>query len=411
MALTHTSNSSSVLRDGDEIDSCDKNEGDLNILKKAMRVSYRFLAFCLLVMLLLPQSASQVHADGGAPNLAYVAGTSHGISVIDILQQKVTRTIAVNGDPHTILLSLDGRFLYVTQPAIGRVAVIVARTGQTYCTANLPGHPTLLALGTDTTTLYAADNDGNISAIDSTTCAIRETFEAHDRVYGLVVAGVTTGNNILSDQLWVAGTDALLLFNAKGQQLASVPIAGGPQSLCIPTGSTAYVATRQGTVVAVDLNTLHVSPPLLTGGKFGIMDYDAITLEIFVPDQQAKQIDVLSPFTIGAILPPQEPERVIRLNASPQTVAISSDGQFAFVALSGGEIAMLDIPAHRTIKTIPVGGTPHFIIIGLYPPPGNIVPLQTASSPNIILIVLFSVLAAAALLVVLWLVWRQHKKT
>ena len=378
-------------------------------MKRAIRVYYLFLAFCLLYILILPLSAPQVHADGGAPNLAYVARTS-GISVIDILQQKVTRTIAVNGDPHTILLSLDGRFLYVTQPVIGRVAVTVAKTGQTFCAAKLPGHPTLLALGTDAITLYAADNEGDINVIDSTTCAIRETFETHDQIYGLAVAGFTTGNNTLSDQLWVAGTDALLLFNEKGQQLASVPIAGGPQSLCIPTGLTAYVTTRQGTVVAVDLNTLQVSPPLLTGGKFGIMDYNAITLEVYVPDQQAKQIDILSPITLGAIQPPQEPERVIRLNASPQAVAISSDGSFAFVALSSGEVAMLDLRAHRTIKTISVGGTPHFIIIGLYPPPGNIVfPRAPASSSNIILVILFSILTAGALLVVLWLVWRRHK--
>ena len=369
-----------------------------------------FFAFCLLFILLLAPSTPRVQADGGAPNLAYVAGTSHGISVIDILQQKVTRTLTVDGDPHTILLSLDGRFLYATQPAVGRVAIIAARTGQTFCTANLPGHPTLLALGTDTITLYAADDEGNISVIDSTTCIVRETFETHDGVNGLAVVGVTTGNT-LSDQLWVAGTDALLLFNEKGQQLASVPIAGGPQSLCIPAGLIAYVTTRQGTVVAVDLNTLQVSPPLIMGGKFGIMDYDAITLEVYVPDAEAKQIDVISPFTIGSVLPPQEPERVIRLSGSPQAVAISSDGQFAFVALNGGEIAMLDLPARRTIKTIAVGGTPHFIIIGLYPPPGDVVPLQAAASPtNIIPIVLFCALAVVALLVVLWLVWRQHKQ-
>lgn len=363
-----------------------------------------------MLTLFLTLSAPQVRADGGAPNLAYIAGTSHGISVIDILQQKVTRTIAVDGDPHTILLSLDGRFLYVTQPAVRRVAVIAARTGQTFCTADLPGQPTLLALGTDTITLYAADNEGNISAIDSTTCTVRETFEAHDRVYGLAVVGVTTGNT-LSDQLWVAGTDVLLLFNEKGQQLASVPIAGGPQSLCVPTGLTAYVTTRQGTVVAVDLSTLQVSPPLLTGGRFGTMDYDAITLEVYVPDQEAKQLDVLSPITIGEVLPPQEPERVIRLNGTPQAVAISSDGQFAFVALSGGEIAMLDLSARSTVKTIAVGGTPHFIIIGLYPPPGNVVPLQAAASPlNIIPVVFFSALTLGALLVMLWLVRKQRKK-
>ncbi|HEV2582859.1 MAG TPA: hypothetical protein VGT44_18520 [Ktedonobacteraceae bacterium] len=373
-----------------------------------MHVLCRFIAFCLLLMLCLTLSASQVHADGGAPNLAYVAGTSQGISVIDILQQKVTRTIAVDGDPYTILLSLDGRFLYVTQPATGRVTVIIARTGQTFCSVDLPGHPTLLASGTDTTTLYAADNAGNIAIIDSTTCTVRKTIETHNQVNGMAVVGVISGN-ALTDQLWIAGSDALLLFNEQGQQLASVPIVGGPQSLCIPAGLTAYVTTRQGTVVAVDLGTLQVSPPLLSGGTFGTMDYDAITLEVFVPDQEAKQIDVLSPFIVSEALPPQEPERVIRLSGSPQAVAISSDGQFAFVALSRGEVEMLDLPARRAIKTITVGGTPHFIITGLYPPPGTIAPLQAVASP-LIPEVIVSALAVGALLVALWFAWRQRSK-
>src|SRR5438270_438497 len=161
---------------------CRENEGDSSTLK---RICYRFLAFCLLIIPFFTLSTSQAQADGGAPNVAYIAGTSHGISVIDILQQKVTRTLAVDGDPHTILLSLDGRFLYATQPAVGRVAIIAARTGQTFCSANLPGHPTLLALGSDTVTLYTADNEGNISVIDSMTCMVRETFETHDGVNGL----------------------------------------------------------------------------------------------------------------------------------------------------------------------------------------------------------------------------------
>ena len=57
-----------------------------------------------------------VHADGGAPNRAYIAGAAKGIGVIDLAKQKVIDHIAVAGDPHTILLSLDGRYLYVTEP-------------------------------------------------------------------------------------------------------------------------------------------------------------------------------------------------------------------------------------------------------------------------------------------------------
>ncbi len=373
-----------------------------------MRVCWCLLAFCLLLALCLIFSASEVRADGGAPNLAYVVGTAHGIAVIDILQQKVTRTIPVVGDAHTVLLSLDGRFLYVTQPATGTVTVIVARTGQIYCSVHLPGHPTYMAMGTDGITLYIASTEGNVSTIDSTTCTVLRTFETHDPLYGLAVVAVTSGNALI-DQLWIAGSNALLLYNEQGQQLASVSIAGGPQSLCVSSGLTAYVATRQGTVVAVDLSSLQVSPPLLTGGSFGTMDYNAITLEVYVPDQEADQLDVLSPFLVGQALAPQEPERVIHLNGSPQSVAISSDGQFGFVALRGGKVVMLDIPARRTIKTIDVGGTPHFIITGLYPPPGAIAPLQTALSPALQIALFVAIaLAMVALLVTLWFVWRRR---
>ena len=97
-----------------------------------------FILFCL-------PSSPKASADGGAPNLAYVAGTASGVSVIDVGQAKVTKTIAVAGDPHMILLSPDCQFLYATQTSLGRVAVINAKTGQTVCAGHLQGHPTVLA--------------------------------------------------------------------------------------------------------------------------------------------------------------------------------------------------------------------------------------------------------------------------
>src|SRR5258708_35467714 len=69
------------------------------------------------------------HADGGAPNLAYVSGTSSGVSVIDVGPAKVTKTISVAGGPHTILRSQDGRFLYVSQPSAGQESAMMANTG------------------------------------------------------------------------------------------------------------------------------------------------------------------------------------------------------------------------------------------------------------------------------------------
>src|SRR6266704_1707673 len=143
---------------------------------------YRF-CFPFMLLLLVELLSLTAHADGGAPQLAYVAGAARGISVIDIARRRVTGSIAVAGNPRTILLSPDGHALYVTQPTLGRVAVIAAKTGKTLCKASLPGQPSLLALSLDSTVLYAAgQGDTNVRALDPATCTIQRTFETHEPV-------------------------------------------------------------------------------------------------------------------------------------------------------------------------------------------------------------------------------------
>lgn len=184
------------------------------------------MSVLFLLLFLYPQ---HVYADGGAPNLAYVAGAAGGIAVFDISQQRITSTISVEGDPRMTLLSLDGRYLYVTQPALGRVAIISARSGKIICTASLPGQPTLLALGPQSGAIYAAGKNASIvRELNPTTCAVQQSFDTHSPVYGIGVGFVGSGND-LHDQLWVSGTNSLTAFNQNGKQVEDVPIEGGPQ--------------------------------------------------------------------------------------------------------------------------------------------------------------------------------------
>lgn len=330
-------------------------------------------AFLLLLSLLaiLSFSLPVAYADGGAPQLAYVAGTARGVSVIDIAQRRVTGTITVPGNPRTVLLSPDGQNLYVTQPALGRVTVLAAKTGKAICAASLPGQPSLLALSLDSSVLYAAgQGDTSVRALDPTTCAIQRTFKTSEPVYGLAIAASTAANATPStpNQLWITGDTSLTVFDATGNLLGTVPIADGPQYISIPSGFTAYVTTRQGTVVAVDLNTRKVLRTLLSGGQFGPMDYDATTGEVYVPDEQHNLLDVLTPVTINTTIQPREPARTLALSGSPQSIAITNDGQLGFVALSNGQVLMLDIPGRSIVTSVAVGGSPRFIITGLYPP-------------------------------------------
>ena len=365
---------------------------------------------CVLTLLWVCFPAS-ARADGGAPNLAYVAGTKAGISTIDISQTKVTGTFSVDGDPRTLVLSVDGRYLYIAQPTLGRVTMLAARTGQTICSANVPGQPSLLIadITPGANTLYVAGNgDSSVRAIDATNCAIKHTYQTSGHIYGLAIATISSGANATnSTQLWVAGTTAITIIDITGKQLATVPITGGPQYITMPVGTMAYVTTRQGSVDAVDIGS-HQVVPLITGGFYGPMDYDAITGDIYVPDQRNDQLVVLTPLSTGETTAPPEPNRVYKLGVAPQSVAITSDGQLGFVALSGGNVAMLDVPGRQIIDTIFVGGNPQFIITGLYPPIVGTTPQQ--ASVWVTAATIAAYVFVLALFIVPFLVFRRYTR-
>jgi DNA-binding beta-propeller fold protein YncE len=283
-----------------------------------------------------------------------------------------------------------------------------------------------MALSLDATVLYVAGpGDTSVRALNPTTCAIERTFQTHEPVNGLAVTASTAPNATPStpNQLWITGTSALTVFEVNGRLLGTVHVAGGPQNICIPGGFTAYVTTRQGTVVAVDLNTRRVLGTLLKGGQYGTMDYDAATGEVYVPDRQHNQLAVLAPVTAGAGAIPQEPVEILHVGGVPQSVAITSDGRLGFVALSNGQVVMLDVPAHSIVTSIAVGGMPHFIITGLYPPASSsaTVPQQTqttsatpASTPALpgarLFIILLAVLVLILAATAFWLFYGVIRK-
>ena len=328
---------------------------------------FRFAAIAASVALfsLLFPGAGVARADGGAPNLAYISGTTKGISVVDIQQKAVTNTFSLAGDPQTIYLSLDGRFLYVTQPQLNRVTALTARTGQSFCSASIPGQPSLLAYDQGGNTLYVAGNGADsVTAIDPGNCAIKKALKTSGPVSGLAVANIGGSNG---DQVWASIPSGVQVFDNRGL-IASLAIPGGAQYISIPPGVTVYVASKNGKLYPISLSTQQVLPPILSGGQFGPMDYDQQTDEIYVPDMLNKRVDVLNPVVSAAPPLPTEPARTIALGVTPESIAITSDGQFGFIALAGGNVAMLDVPGKEVFDTLFVGGNPHFIITGLYPP-------------------------------------------
>src|SRR6266481_1828089 len=112
------------------------------------------------------------------------------------------------------------------------VSCISAPTKQTICTASVPGQPSLLTFDPGTNILYAAGNGAStITALDSTTCAVKYTLSMNGPVYGLAMAlvGVSGPSGGSGNQLWATDTTSVAVFDSAGKLLSSIPVPGGPR--------------------------------------------------------------------------------------------------------------------------------------------------------------------------------------
>ncbi len=361
-------------------------------------------------------------ADGGAPNLAYVAGGGPGgndLVAIDISKRAVTGRVAVGGSPISVLLSTDGRYAYVAQSAKNAVAIVDARTLQVVATVPVGPAPEGMALDLSHSPnlLYVANSGSDtLSMVDPDAHKVVATVTVGKHPTGVAVAGIGSGINrpdFGDAEIYVANSDDNTVSVLSAQQrtmIANIPVPGGPLNVVVPgTGGVAYVGTRSGAVVALDLGTHKVLGMLLQrNGPVGVMDYDAVTGQIYVPDVSGDAVVVLRPASpaSGGEAPslPSEPLRTYSFSGSPVAAAITFDGAYGFVAeQSSGTVTMLDVSAHTTLATVSVGGSPHSIITGSYPPLAG---RQAAAIATLVAPFVF----VAALIVLLLVVVRSSRK-
>ncbi len=389
-----------------------------NRIKKVGILLAATLAIALLASATALRFSPLAQADGGAPNLAYVAGGGTGsndLVVLDIAARKVTGSITVGGHPAGVALSTDGRFAYVTESSRSTLAIVDASAKKVTGTVRTGKGPTALALDLASTPnlLYVADTGGNsVTVVDPSNLTVRATIPVGQYPSGLAIALPGTGISETGPhdaEIYVANTisDTVSVISAaKMQVIATISVPGGPVSVTIPQAGTvgvAYVSTRAGTVLALGLATHRVAGVVLQAdfGPCGTMDYDAVTGEIYVPNAGGNVVDVLAPVALnaqGALTnPPNEPVHVLHIGGEPVAVAITFEGSFGFVAeRSMGRVTMLDADTRQVLATIVVGGAPVAVVTGAYPPA---VGVQTSFVVSLAVVVLL-LLAMAATLVI-----------
>lgn len=330
-------------------------------------------------------------ADGGAPNLAYVAGGGSGagdLVVIDIAKRSVTGRVTVGGAPAGVVLSADGRFAYVTQSAKGALALVDARDLHVAATIPVGATPQALALDqTETPNLVYVSNSGGdtVSVVNPDARRVIATLPVGQHPGGMAIALNGTGivpQDINDAELYVAntGSDSVTVISTEHRRvLATIAVSGGPVGVVVPqSGGVAYVSLRSGAVALVSLAKHTLLGTLLhapSGATIppGTMDYDAVTGQVYVPESATGSVAVLAPASVGsgdsAPALPTEPARTLTFGGGPSAVAITFDGTYGFVTQRDtGNVTLFDVGTHKPLAEIAVGGAPRAVVTGAYPP-------------------------------------------
>jgi len=195
---------------------------------------------------------------------AYVSNQlSHSISVIDVPTNRRIDEIAVSGWPAPVVVSLDGRTLFVTTNEDSLYAIQLA-TKRVAATIPLPATSHHLTLHRSGKLLYVATRAaGTVIEIDAATLQTVRTFQVGGQTQALAVSADGTELYVANE---AGGLDAVDL--KRGTVSASLPLDGRAYGLALsPDNLQLYVGlVSTGQVHVVDRKSLRVVQAIYTGG-------------------------------------------------------------------------------------------------------------------------------------------------
>lgn len=384
------------------------------------------LALALAALIGVSAPIGTARADGGAPNLAYVAGAgphSDELAIIDVASRKVTGHVGLISNPSAVLLSFDGRSAYVAERGAGRLALVDTSTKQVSATIALGGTPQALAISSlnGVPTLFVTVRGANqVTFVQPSSRSVVARVPVGNDPAGEALAAPANGiqtSDINDEELYVANTasDTVSVVSiVQRKVIATIPAPGGPVGVVVPnTSNIAYVSTQAGTLLALSIpqhTLLGTVLRLPAGHVAGQMDYNAATGEVYVPDPAGNAVLVVVPASSYGdhLQVPDEPERTLALDGAPTAVAITFDGAYVFVTQrERGQVVLLDAARHQVLSTIAVGGAPVAVVTGAYPPAAS---QQTSSIAGYVVVAIVVMLVLAmvyAVIVVLRLRARR----
>ena len=293
----------------------------------------------------------------GAPKAYVGLFKDDAVAVIDTAQNKVLSTITVPKGPHGLVVTPDGRKVYVSSDGASTVSVIDTATDRVVASIDVGANPHGLAIsGAGSRVLVSGWGSNRALVIDTAT----------DRVIGEVPIAQPHNGTLSQDgrTAWVAsqqqGATALVRLNlATWKEVARVPLDKTPRGLELSPDGRRVFFTLAGVnaiqvldtatneiVTQIPVGTSPHYTPFTPGGRWA--------LAVIQGPGELGILDTTSNTLAGTVA----------VGKAPHWSTSSSDGHTAYVTNEGSnDVSVVDLANRTVTATIAVGNAPRKIAV------------------------------------------------
>jgi serine/threonine-protein kinase len=260
---------------------------------------------------------------------------SNSVSVIDTDSKTLTATIPVGQKPRSVAFTPDGRRIYVTNNDSNSVSVIDTASNTVTTTIPVGADPSDVAVTPDGRRAYVTNSHSNsVSVIDTANNTVTVTIPAFQTPAGVGVS--PDGRRVYVSNYFDSNrsdpTNSVSVIDTASNTVAgTIPVGFGPENLAFaPDGRHAYVANSNSNSVSVidtASNTVTATVPVGRTPVSVVISPDG--QRAYVTNYDSKSVLVIDTATntVTATIP---------VSQNPTRVTLSPDGRHAYVTNTGG---------------------------------------------------------------------------
>jgi YVTN family beta-propeller protein len=317
------------------------------------------VAIMLSVVILLGGcAAGRGSISAAAAPKAYVGlFKDDAVAVVDTAQNKVLGTIAVPKGPHGLVVTPDGRKVYVSSDGASTVSVIDTATDRVVATIDVGANPHGLAVSGDGSRVLVSGWGSNRALIIDTVT---------DRVIGEVPVAQPHNGTLSRDGRtgWVAsqqqGATALVRLDLTAwKEVARVPLDKTPRGLELSPDGRRVFFTLAGVnaIQVLDTATNRIATQIPVGASPHYAP--------FTPDGRWALAVVQGPGELAILDTANNTlAGTVAVGKAPHWSMSSSDGRMAYVTDEGSnDVSVVDLVSRSVMATIAVGNAPRKIAV------------------------------------------------